>query len=183
MAEAIGERMRKIRNDRGLTQKELGQKAGIAEPTIRRYELGKLNPKIGTLRKIADALGVDVADLDDSLSSSISAGDLAEELLEVAKGDEENRKRINNAYSKLNAEGRAKAVERMEELTEIKRFCNDPALYDKSIQKLKELHGDETIQKILDHANDIKLFPDTTCQPGPQDSPAGQGKEEPEIKK
>ena len=60
MSQTIGEKIREIRKARGLTQKELGEKAGIAEPTIRRYELGKLNPKIETVKKIADALGVDM---------------------------------------------------------------------------------------------------------------------------
>ena len=52
----IGERIRIIRKERNLTQKQLGELAGIAEPTIRRYELGKLNPKYETIEKIAAAL-------------------------------------------------------------------------------------------------------------------------------
>lgn len=54
----IGENIRAARQNVGMTQKELGEKAGIAEPTIRRYELGKLNPKLETVKKIAHALGV-----------------------------------------------------------------------------------------------------------------------------
>lgn len=53
-----GELIRQARLSAGLTQKELGERAGIAEPTIGRYELGKLNPKPATLKKIAAALGV-----------------------------------------------------------------------------------------------------------------------------
>lgn len=52
-----GERIRSIRKSRNLTQKQLGELTGIAEPTIRRYELGKLNPKYETIEKIADKLG------------------------------------------------------------------------------------------------------------------------------
>ena len=58
-----GELIRKARKDAGLTQKQLGEKSGIAEPTIRRYELGKLNPKIETLQKIARALNISVNEL------------------------------------------------------------------------------------------------------------------------
>lgn len=54
-----GELIRQARISAGLTQKELGNRAGIAEPTIGRYELGKLNPKPATLKKIATALGVE----------------------------------------------------------------------------------------------------------------------------
>ncbi len=43
-----------------MTQKQFGERVGIAEPTIRRYELGKLNPKIETLQKIADGISISV---------------------------------------------------------------------------------------------------------------------------
>ena len=61
----FGEKLRKIRKEKGLTQKELGSLCGIAEPTIRRYESGNLHPKFETRKKIADALGVSVLDLVD----------------------------------------------------------------------------------------------------------------------
>ncbi len=70
-----GERIRKARlaanNGNGMTQKELGESCGIAEPTIRRYELGKLNPKYETLKKIASSLNVTVGYLqgDESLDA------------------------------------------------------------------------------------------------------------------
>lgn len=56
----IGKKIREIRTKQGMTQKQLGERAGIAEPTIRKYELGKLNPKLETIRKITDALGVPI---------------------------------------------------------------------------------------------------------------------------
>lgn len=54
-----GELIRQKRKQAGLTQKELGERAGIAEPTIRKYESNRLNPKPATLKKIATALGVE----------------------------------------------------------------------------------------------------------------------------
>lgn len=71
----VGERIRAARRARGLTQKALGEACGIAEPTIRRYELGKLNPKYGTLGKIAAAL-------DTSASELMGIGVMPPELLE-----------------------------------------------------------------------------------------------------
>lgn len=59
----VGERIKAARKAKGLTQKELGEACGIAESTIRRYELGKLNPKYETLQKIAEPLGVNFLDL------------------------------------------------------------------------------------------------------------------------
>lgn len=55
-----GKKIKLIRTFRGLTQKELGDKAGIHEVAIRKYELGKNLPKPDQLRKIADALNVNV---------------------------------------------------------------------------------------------------------------------------
>lgn len=52
--------IRAARKAKDLTQKQLGELSGIAEPTIRRYELGKLNPKYETLQRIAAALGIPV---------------------------------------------------------------------------------------------------------------------------
>jgi len=58
-----GEKIRAERQKAGLTQKQLGELCGIAEPTIRRYELDKLNPKRETLQKIAKPLGIHYLDL------------------------------------------------------------------------------------------------------------------------
>jgi Predicted transcriptional regulator with C-terminal CBS domains len=66
---STGENIRKIRKEKGLTQKELGSLSNIADTTIRRYELGLLNPKIETIRKIADALDVSIGELVDDWTS------------------------------------------------------------------------------------------------------------------
>ena len=58
-----GEKIKEIRKKRGLTQKQLGDLCGMADSAIRRYENGRANPKIETLRKIADALEVNVTEL------------------------------------------------------------------------------------------------------------------------
>lgn len=53
-----GENIRKYRKELGLTQKQLGELCGIAESTIRKYELNLLNPKLETVQKIAGVLKV-----------------------------------------------------------------------------------------------------------------------------
>ena len=58
-----GIKIKEIRQQRGLTQKQLGDICGIADANIRKYENGKQNPKIETLQKIANALGVPVTEL------------------------------------------------------------------------------------------------------------------------
>ena len=59
----IGNRIRAARTEHGLTQKALGTMAGVHEVHVSRLESGSLDTRISTLRKIADALGVTLADL------------------------------------------------------------------------------------------------------------------------
>ncbi|MCI2170990.1 helix-turn-helix domain-containing protein [Schleiferilactobacillus perolens] len=56
-----GEEIKYWRKKKGLTQQQLADKLGIAATGIRQYELGKRNPKLDTLEKIADALGIEVS--------------------------------------------------------------------------------------------------------------------------
>lgn len=70
-----GENIKRIRKEKGLTQKELGELCGINEANIRKYENGKQNPKIETIRRIANALGVPLNDLmPDSFEQTVQIG-------------------------------------------------------------------------------------------------------------
>lgn len=174
----VGKRIRVVRKLCELTQKELGHDAGIAEPTIRSYELERLNPKIETIRKIAKALGIPVELLTgdqpfpDPFLENDDFGRLAHwainthfdkeiftsemsfaamvnliynlvaelhfdgeghsiEVIYKSNGYEKtkpdkNLDRISNAYLLLNKAGQQKAVERVEELTEIPKYQKKP---------------------------------------------------------
>ncbi len=52
----VGQNIKRLRKEKGLTQKQLGDKCGLADSAIRKYELGGANPKIETLDKIASVL-------------------------------------------------------------------------------------------------------------------------------
>lgn len=54
----VGENIRRIRQERGLTQRQLGEMVGASEAYIRAYESGRRNPKPASLEKIAEALSV-----------------------------------------------------------------------------------------------------------------------------
>lgn len=54
----VGQQIREARKAKGLTQKELGKKLGIGEPTVNKYENGKINPSLELLNKIAVELGL-----------------------------------------------------------------------------------------------------------------------------
>jgi transcriptional regulator with XRE-family HTH domain len=55
--------LRNIRLRRGLSQADLSAGTGVAEYTISEIEAGKRTPRPSTLRKLAQGLGVKVADL------------------------------------------------------------------------------------------------------------------------
>jgi len=54
----VGENIRRIRQERHLTQRQLGEMVGASEAYIRAYESGRRNPKPSSLEKIAEALAV-----------------------------------------------------------------------------------------------------------------------------
>lgn len=59
----IGSRIRELRKAKGLTQKQLGERCGMADSAIRFYESGRGNPTHKTIERIANALGVHILDL------------------------------------------------------------------------------------------------------------------------
>lgn len=84
----LGEKIRKLRKEKGMTQKELSAKLGTTPQNLAQYENGKRNPKIETLQKIADALDVKVIksndefDLVDADTSVITEKNITLETLE-----------------------------------------------------------------------------------------------------
>lgn len=60
---SIGKNIKRIRKEQKLTQKELAEKSGISEISIRQYENDKRNPKIEQVDKIAKALNVYISEI------------------------------------------------------------------------------------------------------------------------
>jgi len=50
---SVGETIKQLRKEKGLTQKELASKIGVAEVTIRQYETSKRKPKFENAEKLA----------------------------------------------------------------------------------------------------------------------------------
>ena len=69
----VGENIRRIRLERNLTQKQLGELLGTSEAYIRAYESGRRNPKPATLKKIADVLDVNSEVLENSSFDAVTA--------------------------------------------------------------------------------------------------------------
>lgn len=57
----MGNRIRELRAERGLTLANLANNTGLAPNTISQYETGKRNPKLETWIKLANYFGVPVS--------------------------------------------------------------------------------------------------------------------------
>jgi transcriptional regulator with XRE-family HTH domain len=63
MAANLGDQIRGLRLKKHWTQDDLAEKVGVTREAVSYWELNRRTPAIGTLEKIAQVLGVSVADL------------------------------------------------------------------------------------------------------------------------
>ena len=69
-ASRVGDRIRKIRTEKGLSQAELGAMVGLTADRIQKYENGARKPKTNLLKQIASALGVSTLALVDPITTN-----------------------------------------------------------------------------------------------------------------
>lgn len=137
---SIGDNIKRIRKWQGLTQVELAAKACMSTMSIRRYESGDREPTFEMAELIANALNVRLEELTGNRAIKSELGGIARILddYETSKFVIENggaavdllpdelRIRLQKSLLRLNEEGKNKAVERVEELTEIPRYQLQP---------------------------------------------------------
>jgi transcriptional regulator with XRE-family HTH domain len=63
--ERFAVKLKKLRQSKGLTQAALATRAGISRAYLARLEMGRHDPHLSRLRKLAKALGVKVSELID----------------------------------------------------------------------------------------------------------------------
>ena len=127
---SVGEKIKEIRKSKGLTQKQLAEKIGIAEITIRKYEKGERQPSTEQLVSIVNALEVPVS----QLMSNDEIIDLKLEQLHTmidkyAAGETSSLlnmlnpyKEILELYDQLNALGKEKVIEYINDLLESDKY-------------------------------------------------------------
>jgi len=59
----LAERIKALRDARGWTQEQLAERAAIQRSYLGDLELGRRNPSVRTLVKVANAFGIAVAEL------------------------------------------------------------------------------------------------------------------------
>lgn len=60
---AFGRRVAEVRKARGLTQQQLAEKLDVSLVSIAYIETGKRWPRLATLHRVADCLGVSLGEL------------------------------------------------------------------------------------------------------------------------
>lgn len=82
----IGHRLRAIRKQRGLSQRELASKAGLTNGTISLIEQNKTSPSVASLKSLLDAIPISLADFFATLEDENASKYFfkAEEFVELA---------------------------------------------------------------------------------------------------
>lgn len=114
----FNERLRAIRKEKGLTQAELAEKAGIAVNSVRLYEAGARLPKLDTIARMAVAMGLTANDLMAGQWGNFDGIFLSDE--EFQQDDREAQ--LIYHFRTLNDNGQTVAVERVQELTQIPAY-------------------------------------------------------------
>lgn len=114
----FNERLRAIRKEKGLTQAELAEKAGIAVNSVRLYEAGARLPKLDTIARMAVAMGLTANDLMAGQWGKFDGIFLSDE--EFQQDDRESQ--LIYHFRTLNDNGQTVAVERVQELTQIPAY-------------------------------------------------------------
>lgn len=76
----LGEKIKKFRKQKGYTQKQLAEKAGISRNSLIKYENGDMSPSIQILQQIAAALDVSVSDIFPGTGADNRIADLHREI-------------------------------------------------------------------------------------------------------
>lgn len=134
-----GERIKQARKNAKLTQEELGRLVDVTGVSIMRYEKGERSPDYTTTCCLASALKLKIEDLmseaakgwydagyeegyDFGYEEAVTGGKESDFII-----DSDMEIRLFRFLSCLNNAGQQKAVERVEELTEIPRYRTEPA--------------------------------------------------------
>ena len=146
LLENIGHNIRRLRDERGWNQTELGFRADTSPSIISLIENGKRNPSTATLAKIAGALGVEVVDLFPKaqaqlpLEGSAAGAPLLEAVLEAARQDaEKSRQAANRGFA---SEGVPQHIPRFAEdevRTELRNLGFPNAFFEDLLWPLAEL--------------------------------------------
>lgn len=119
---SFASRLKQAREQAGLTQQAFADKLGVTKNSISNYENGVSSPKWDILLKIFDVLHVDPNFLYQDNFSPIEVASLRSAIQAMDEQEQAQISKLTSDFKKLNDAGKAKAIERVHELTEIPRY-------------------------------------------------------------
>lgn len=139
----IGYRIKKAREDAGLSQTNLAKKIGVSKQTLYKYENNIItNIPLIKIEQISDVLNISASYLLglDSFFSDYNEDTFRKLIIDLTNHTPENNasneSRINrvqailNHFERLNVIGQLEAIKRVEELTYINKYINKDAKSD-----------------------------------------------------
>jgi transcriptional regulator with XRE-family HTH domain len=107
---AIGDKILKLRKNKGWSQQELAKKVNTSGPIIGRYEREEMTPSVDVAKKLAETFNVTLDYLVDATGSITEIKDKAmlNRLLEIEKLDSEEKKTIVHVIDSLLRDARAR---------------------------------------------------------------------------
>lgn len=133
----FGKKVKEIRKSKGLSQRELGEKMGITQQTIAQYERAIEQPKLTTVRKLAEALEVPIGELVTDWAS-FSHEEIAMDWGAPSKNE------LLKHYQKLNTQGKRKVVDYAEDMANIPKYQDQPEEQKESLPNDQEGIDDTT---------------------------------------
>ena len=89
----IGNFLRQLRTEKGMTQEDLAEKFGVSSRSVSRWENGNTMPELGILVELADFYDVDIKEMiDGDRESKIMEKEAKETLLRVAEYSKEEKR-------------------------------------------------------------------------------------------
>ena len=105
----LGEKIKKYREEKKMTQVEVAEVLGVKPATISKYEAGTLEPNIESLKKLAELFGISVDELlkeDEFDVSKINVLEVLREQKEMKlKGNLYHQTQVSFAYNTNHIEG------------------------------------------------------------------------------
>lgn len=125
----MGEIIKKLREDKGMTQEELGEIIGVQKSAIRKYEKGEVeNIKRSAIKQMAELFGVSPCFLMGWEDNYNPNGILSREVELIEQIQHQYGKEavlLLQHFCELNSAGKEKAIENVADLTEISKYTEN----------------------------------------------------------
>ena len=130
----FGQNLKQLREELGISQRELGERLGIRQQTVAQYEKATEQPKLKTIRRLAEAMDIPIYKLvknwqdfapgvlGDDFQEKKAQSDTHKPDIETNAENAVLFKSLELSFENLNATGRKKLVEYANDLTKISEY-------------------------------------------------------------